>query len=219
MPYPRDASSWRRLNLATPTPGDASSGQHVDFLPWAPLRGPTICWLWLWSTPRDGTVHKPPSLDLTLVSAKRLRPHPIIHVAFLLMWHSMCWWCDALGCSLISRHVARSCGWGWVPLVLLQVNVISFQKRALKALFHSLFHIPTTVHLLLQKLFLHSLFAPPIFANPITQRYGFSSLMTLSLYCIVVIIAWACLFFLHLSSSSSLLRFPCSSLLAWVGFF
>jgi len=43
MPYPGNASSWRHLNLATLTPGDALSGQPVDFPPWAPWMGPTIC--------------------------------------------------------------------------------------------------------------------------------------------------------------------------------
>ena len=55
-PHLGEASSWRRLVLATPTLGDALSGQPVDFLPLGPLRGPTICWLWLWSTPGDGMV-------------------------------------------------------------------------------------------------------------------------------------------------------------------
>jgi len=43
MPHLGDAYTWRRLTLATPTPGDALSGQPVDFLPWAPWMGPTIC--------------------------------------------------------------------------------------------------------------------------------------------------------------------------------
>jgi len=34
--YLGDALTWRRLFLATPHPGDASSGQSVDFLPWTP---------------------------------------------------------------------------------------------------------------------------------------------------------------------------------------
>jgi len=38
-----DALTWRRLNRATPHPGDALSGQPVDFPPWAPWMGPTIC--------------------------------------------------------------------------------------------------------------------------------------------------------------------------------
>jgi len=102
--------------------------------------------------PGDGTVHKPPSLELILVSAKRLRPRPFIHVAFLLTWHSLeqltrhsleqltwhslRWECDVLSYAFISRHVARSYGWGWVSLALLQANVITFQKCALKAQFH-----------------------------------------------------------------------------------
>ena len=86
--------SRRRLLLATPCFGDAPK-RSVCWLPSLDSSGgPTICWLWLnrwlwlWSTPGDGTIHKPPSLELTLVSAKRLRPRPTIHVAFLLMWHS-----------------------------------------------------------------------------------------------------------------------------------
>ena len=39
MPHLGDASSWRRLRLATPHPGDAVSGQPVDFLPLGPLEG------------------------------------------------------------------------------------------------------------------------------------------------------------------------------------
>jgi len=87
-----DALTWRCLNLATPHPGDALSGQPVDFPPWIPWMGPTICLtlaLTLTLTlslvnarGRDGT--QAPSLELTLVSAKRLRSRPIIHVAFLL---------------------------------------------------------------------------------------------------------------------------------------
>ena len=49
LPYPwvlggdiNDTSTWRCLNMATPTPGDAQSGQPIDFLPWGPLVGPTI---------------------------------------------------------------------------------------------------------------------------------------------------------------------------------
>ena len=73
-PHLGDAYTWRRLYLATPTPGGALSGQPVDFLPWAPLRGPTICWLWLWlwlwSMPGDETVHKPPVLSSHLFQQK-----------------------------------------------------------------------------------------------------------------------------------------------------
>jgi len=43
MPYPGDALTWRCLHLATPHPDDTLSGQHVDFPPWAPWMGPTIC--------------------------------------------------------------------------------------------------------------------------------------------------------------------------------
>jgi len=41
-PHLGDAHTWRRLISATPYLGDALSSQPVDFLPWAPLRGPTI---------------------------------------------------------------------------------------------------------------------------------------------------------------------------------
>jgi len=56
-PYPGDALSWRPLFMATPYLGDAWSGQPVDFPPWAPWMGPTISWLRLWLTPEDETVH------------------------------------------------------------------------------------------------------------------------------------------------------------------
>jgi len=60
MPHLGDALTWRRLILATLTPGDALSGQPVDFLPLGPLEGSqhmlTLTWLWLWSTLGDGTV-------------------------------------------------------------------------------------------------------------------------------------------------------------------
>ena len=38
-PHVSDAYSWRRPTLATPTPGDALSGQPVDFHPLGPLEG------------------------------------------------------------------------------------------------------------------------------------------------------------------------------------
>ena len=42
---PMGIGGWhrRRLILTMPHPGDALSGQPVDFLPWAPWMGPTIC--------------------------------------------------------------------------------------------------------------------------------------------------------------------------------
>jgi len=42
MPQPGVASTWRRPHLVTPAPGDAQSGQPIDFLPWGPLVGPSI---------------------------------------------------------------------------------------------------------------------------------------------------------------------------------
>ena len=48
------------------------------------------------------------------------------------------------------------------------------------------------------------------------KRYGFSASMTLSLYCIAFMLAWGCLSFSHLCSTSLLLCFPLSELLAWV---
>ena len=42
-----------------------------------------------WSTSGDGTVHKPPSLELTLVSAKRLRPRPCCPRGILMTGHSL----------------------------------------------------------------------------------------------------------------------------------
>jgi len=70
--------------------GDALSGQPVDFLPLGPLEGYhhtltftlTFTLTLVNARGRDGT--QAPSLELTLVSAKRLRPRPSIHVAFLL---------------------------------------------------------------------------------------------------------------------------------------
>jgi len=84
MPLSGDASIGLRLSKAMPPFGDAPSSQPVDFLPWVPHGVPPCVDSKLWSTPGDGTVHKPPNLELTLVLAKRLRPRPIIHVAFLL---------------------------------------------------------------------------------------------------------------------------------------
>jgi len=82
MPYPGDALTWQRLSKATPRPGDASVGQSVDFLPWIPRGVLPHVDFDLRSTPGDGMVHKPPSLELTLVSAKRLRPRPIVTCHF-----------------------------------------------------------------------------------------------------------------------------------------
>ena len=57
MPTPGDASSWRCLHLATPHLGDALSGQLVDFLPLGPLEGSqhtlTLTLVNAWG--RDGT--------------------------------------------------------------------------------------------------------------------------------------------------------------------
>ena len=52
---PGEVHTWRRPYLTTPTPGDAQTGQPVDFLPWAPWWVPPRVWLWLWSTLGDGT--------------------------------------------------------------------------------------------------------------------------------------------------------------------
>ena len=90
-----DVFTRRCLSRATPLLGDGSLGRRLSeamtravnlltSLPWVPWGVPPCVDSDLWSMPGDGTVHKPPSLELILVSAKRLRPCPIIHVAFLL---------------------------------------------------------------------------------------------------------------------------------------
>ena len=65
-----------------PQRGDDSSGQPVDFLPWVPGGVPPRVDFDLRSTPGNGTVHNPPSLELTLVSTKRLSPCSIALGAF-----------------------------------------------------------------------------------------------------------------------------------------
>jgi len=64
-PQPGDASTWRRLNLATPQVGDTYAWRRLNLLTFLPVWLWLWLWLWFWSTPGDGTVHKPPSLELT----------------------------------------------------------------------------------------------------------------------------------------------------------
>jgi len=97
-PTPGDASSSRRLTQATPTPSDASPWRRLQrSTRWLSSLGPP--WGVLTYVDFDfdfdfgqhlgtGRYTSPPSLELTLVSAKRLRPRPIVHMAFLLTWHS-----------------------------------------------------------------------------------------------------------------------------------
>ena len=85
MPLRGDAFLGRRLCEATPFLGDAPSGHLLTFLPFfgALERSHHVLTLTLtfWSTPQDGT-QAPQSLADNLFSAKRLRPRPIVHVAF-----------------------------------------------------------------------------------------------------------------------------------------
>jgi len=109
-PYPGGALTWRCLILATPTPGDASSWRRLHLDDASSWRRPTLVTpqvvnsltFFLGSPegphhtltfdfdfdfgqrPGTGRYTSPPSLELTLVSAKRLRPRPSIYVAFLL---------------------------------------------------------------------------------------------------------------------------------------
>ena len=77
-----DASLWATLLFGRCfSLGDDSSDLSADFSSLGPSRAPPSCVdSDLRSTPDDGTVHKPPSLELKLVSAKRLRlrPRPIV---------------------------------------------------------------------------------------------------------------------------------------------
>jgi len=104
-----------------------------------------------------------------------------------------------------------------VSLALLQVNVITFQKRALKALFHSPFDILfyCSSSQTLSATFLLS-FAFSLFNHPDTQKvwfFLFNASFPLLHY------SYNCLrlftFSAFLCSSSSLLYFPLSELLAW----
>ena len=70
--------------------GDVKSGRPVDFSSLVPWGVPPCVDFDFWSTPGNKTVHKPPSLELTLVSAKRLRPRP------LSTWHSCLYWIHTL---------------------------------------------------------------------------------------------------------------------------
>jgi len=97
-----DVFFGRCLSWAMPLLGDASLGQRLSeamtqavnlltSLPWVPLGAPLCVDSDLWSTPEDGTVHKPPSLELTLVSVKRLRLRPCPHCpcGILMTRHSL----------------------------------------------------------------------------------------------------------------------------------
>ena len=90
-----DALTWWRLNLATHTPGDALSGQPVDFLPWAPWMGPTICLtLTLVNTRgRDGT-QAPQSWANTCFS-KKTKASPYYPRGIpLSSWRDILWAAD-----------------------------------------------------------------------------------------------------------------------------
>ena len=105
--------------------------------------------------------------------------------------HSLRWRYDVLGCVLISRHVAWSYGRGWVSLAL-QVNVTSLKNVRFKPLFHSFFAFPLTVHLLCNLCISCAL---PLYESSRlshfqSQRYGFSTPILLTLYCIDLITVW-----------------------------
>ena len=112
--------SWRRLHLAMPTPGDAYTWRRpkrstLTFLLGAPPWWvPPYAWLWLWSTPGDGSVHKPPSLELTIVFSEKTLGIALpstwhsddVTFSELVTWHSLRFWHDVLSHTLIFWHVA-----------------------------------------------------------------------------------------------------------------
>jgi len=99
LPTPKagDAHTWRRPYLATPIPATPVPGDThawwrprrstLTFLLGSPWWDPS--YVWLWSTPEDGSVHKPPSLELITVLSEKTKASP-----YRPTWRSLCWWRD-----------------------------------------------------------------------------------------------------------------------------
>ena len=137
--------------------------------------------------------------------------------------HFLCWRCGVLSCALISRHVARSYGWGWMSLAL-QANILTFENARSRHCSIT-FRILYTVHRPYD--FYDSCVLLPSESSCLsilpTQRYSFSTPIALTLHCIDLITAWDCLFSgisYVLLLSFAFLRSPFfSGFLAWVGVF